>query len=1042
MNGALTDVIQLLVKKYPDALKEKDEWGRLPLQTAIMNDASLEAIQLLIKEYPDALKEKDEDGLLPLQRFIRRNDAKGLVLALLKDDMPVSEDGKIVEHCGSWFTCVTSDSPNAKDAVRQVLLPKHEGGSGFGKYIHALANVRDAEDNTALSGASKEARHEIYKYLLFCNRYKLHIGPPEHRTRTSVLLRAQDLDEKANYGAIFDNVDINKDGNLDKNELNSIEIAESIGLDPDLFLKGSDKKTISKAEFVAICKRELGDGPREVVIKLMQSKDHWERETKARADYELKPKYVVTALSNIPKEDEIAEAVEMGKGGLDAIEKNFLGGVKPGKYAIIMNAAERNLQQILFQEQPEIDDVRVILRQVFESVKHLHDQNLMHGDLKMSNIVRFRIDNKLRLIDFDASARIAKLGEEESFAGAKFSSAILPPEMIDRIVSDEKLKKFKEYWRTENDSDLSEKVKPKQHEKAHYVVKSYRTEDGEPVDNDLPYTLENASSSIDAWSLGVLAFTLLTKETLIPSTFVDDCASGAAMHALYSWGTQPKRLSELFKKIHDDAARDLVMKLLQYEPTNRPSISSLLEEHPFFNPQSNALLDDMYTLMKKEAKNRKDDRALLEKMHANILAVKKLGDESKAELFYTRSVLLKAIFEATEVNTPTTFIVLGEKLPDLSDAEREKLLDLIAKEDGSGVIIDTKYVSMTLSADQQDINLKGELKEYCEWAKLGLKVAAGDIDSAFGKMKDGIKDLTVREKMYLYLVDELTGEPVRAEGWPLEITKPSELVPKLLPLMMVGMRGLSICNGAAGLARIFFPGVPKVPKTVLKGARETVKLLKQESSVEEFAVVHKEVKGGTEEKKSVRGVSLREFEDFLNKNDPGLKEDKSGDFAGLQRIGDPEDGTALWTLLTDPEDIENALKKRVEQRKKEESEQRKEVEQLKEEVEKRKKEESEQRKEVEQRKEEVEQLKHNMHTNDTVKKKVEAEGGEKNEVDSSSRMPVEYPKEIAKLIETVAIAAAKEAATAAVKEATEAASASAASSSAAASPGNACCAIL
>ena len=38
-----------------------------------------------------------------------------------------------------------------------------------------------------------------------------------------------------------------------------------------------------------------------------------------------------------------------------------------------------------------------------------------------------------------------------------------------------------------------------------------------------------------------------------------------------------------------------------------------------------------------------------------------------------------------------------------------------------------------------------------------------------------------------------------------------------------------------------------------------------------------------------------------------MKDGKSGDFAGLQRIGDPEDGTALWTALTDREEIEKAL---------------------------------------------------------------------------------------------------------------------------------------
>ena len=64
----------------------------------------------------------------------------------------------------------------------------------------------------------------------------------------------------------------------------------------------------------------------------------------------------------------------------------------------------------------------------------------------------------------------------------------------------------------------------------------------------------------------------------------------------------------------------------------------------------------------------------------------------------------------------------------------------------------------------------------------------------------------------------------------------------------------------------------------------------------------------------MRGHSLRVFTDFLQKHDPGLKANTSGHFAGLQRIGDPNDGTALWTTLTDPQLIKTALEARTRER--------------------------------------------------------------------------------------------------------------------------------
>jgi len=477
----------------------------------------------------------------------------------------------------------------------------------------------------------------------------------------------------------------------------------------------------------------------------------------------------------------------------------------------------------------------------------------------------------------------------ESYAGAKFSSAILPPEMIERIETDEKLKEFNKYWEGENDKTLVAKVAPKQYMKqgivkSHYVVKSFRTEEGKPVYKGLPYDLVEASESIDRWALGALAFTLLTGKTLIPSTRDDDCDSGAAMHLLYSWGTKPDVLIELFKKIDDDAARDLVQQLLHREPASRPTVASLLEKHPFFHPES--VSPRQISEMNQRLNDVENKLQILIKLN-----------------FETRYVLLKAIFEATEVSTPTTFIVLNKKLPDKPSPDKVKnMMDII-------------------TADGPDVKIEGDLKTYhdqvtvgMKWVQgiksIGAKVAAGEWRAAFKTIEDGIKDLPVGGEMFLYLIDELTGEPVRADKWPIKITKPSKVVPKLLPVMQVGIRAMAIYNGVAGVAGMFGYPLPIVPEAWSKGAQESVELLKQESSVEQFGVVHAVVMDGSEVEKSVRGESLRVFVDFMKKK-------AGGDFAGLQRIGDPEDGTALWTTLTNPVDIEHALKQRAEQQKKE-----------------------------------------------------------------------------------------------------------------------------
>ena len=71
------------------------------------------------------------------------------------------------------------------------------------------------------------------------------------------------------------------------------------------------------------------------------------------------------------------------------------------------------------------------------------------------------------------------------------------------------------------------------------------------------------------------------------------------------------------------------------------------------------------------------------KQRALLLTIKKLSAENKTELRRTREVLMKGIFEATEVSKPTTFIVLKEELPEpTSEEEKEQLHreELLAQE--------------------------------------------------------------------------------------------------------------------------------------------------------------------------------------------------------------------------------------------------------------------------------------------------------------------------------------------------------------------------
>lgn len=560
----------------------------------------------------------------------------------------------------------------------------------------------------------------------------------------------------------------------------------------------------------------------------------------------------------------------------------------------------------------------------------------MHGDLKLLNVVRFRRDNRLRLIDLDAAAKIVPVGGEgESYTGAKFSSGVLPPEMFHALKQGE-AEALEAYWQGES-TELQAKVAPKSFSergvvKSVYAVKSFRTADGgKPVFGGLPYSEElvYASEKIDAWSLGVLAFVLLAGEPLVPLTRDDDCASGAAMRMLHAWGTQQGVVLERLEKVGDPAGRDLVSKLLQREPSARPSVKDALE-HVFFRTgrdgghvEQKEVLEQLQRIAEEQVRQGEEQR----KQTEMLIVVMELSIENKHELRRTREVLLKGIFEASEVVNPTTFVVVLKKLPEAPNKEEKaKLLKIAA--DGSGVTLGNDNFSVTFSEEMAGVGGKyaDTLNTGMKWLRrlktIGSKVAAGKVGEAFETIKEGLEDLVAGETMYLYLIDELTGEPVYDPSghYPIEITTPSDVVPKLLPVMQVGLRAMSVFNGAAGVARMFGYPVPKVPEAWAAGARESVALLKQESSMEQFSVVHeevvkdrdaKEITDTSKEQKSVRGASLRELQRFFEEHDA-----KKG-YAGLRRIAD-EDGTAVWTALTDSSAVKAAIEARAKERREEE----------------------------------------------------------------------------------------------------------------------------
>ena len=86
-----------------------------------------------------------------------------------------------------------------------------------------------------------------------------------------------------------------------------------------------------------------------------------------------------------------------------------------------MEPGNHNLQVIFNSERPDPLLIRMIGKNILECLDFIHSNNMMHGDIKLLNFVRFP-DQILRLIDFNASALLHSEDGRGIYAGAKFSS--------------------------------------------------------------------------------------------------------------------------------------------------------------------------------------------------------------------------------------------------------------------------------------------------------------------------------------------------------------------------------------------------------------------------------------------------------------------------------------------------------------------------------------------------------------------------------------------------------------------------------------------
>lgn len=733
-------------------------------------------------------------------------------------------------------------------------------------YLNAhieLASAKDVDGRKSLQVASSSNRGVLFPYVYFCGRYDIMDGPPLHRSASSIVVLADDHHVAEDYRDVYSE----HRGNVERALLRLNALGYDKAADHDVtsaYLRQTNRSDLTQDEFVSYCENALGK-MRKVAVKFMLHQDQYSREKQCRQAFETNDscaKFVLNLLEGPqPAVLEAAIAHLVIDFGNSKIQ------MKDYKYVIIMPAADRSLDAIYTSELPDEDHVRMMMKEVAESLRHCHENGIIHCDLKMLNIVR--VNGRMKLIDFDAACK------RDSFACSKFSSSILPPEMFCELVSEEEERKVELYWSSIcTDAamiDLRRKVEPKKSWSGVFCVKAFYSGAG-PSLEDLPYKLVRATPQLDIWSFGVMLYMLCAREFPLSVSRDGDLVGPLDMKTVATWEQDDIQLLVCQKFKSDPVLADLLLKLLHPDPGKRLQSVGKVLLHPYFmlpkdRQGDGDLIKEMNDRTKRIEEDGKKNLQLSLEIKKITTEVNQISIKTLSQIRRTERVLLRGQFEAADVTVPSSFVIVNTRLQPSNPSK---------------------------SSVPNTSSTSAPLRFLEKLSKVGMAISGGP-DS----LTDAMKELLIDEEFYLYLLDERTMMPVVVEEdkiYPIKITTPAEFVPKMLPLMKVGLKAAALLNGASGVARILGYPLPCVPAKYMEMAKKAVGKLDNKSSVAEFDIMQscldsepQEMSGnGERANESARGAPLRELARFLREHDPERT------YSGLRRVATPL-GDCCWT---------------------------------------------------------------------------------------------------------------------------------------------------
>jgi len=241
----------------------------------------------------------------------------------------------------------------------------------------------------------------------------------------------------------------------------------------------------------------------------------------------------------------------------------------------------------------------------------------------------------------------------------------------------------------------------------------------------------------------------------------------------------------------------------------------------------------------KQVKYHKEVKNLINTIEKRTLDLAKMSIKVYTKLQITEKVLLRAVMEATEVNVPTTFIILPEK------------------------------ITTSQSINDDDGKTKGDQ-------------IISFINALVGNFKNAALSVGYKE-VYFYLIDEFTGKlvipDVDDDIYPIaiQVNVDGSLLQSIAPYVAIGLKFISTVNSITGMINYLGYPVPTIP---LDDSTQAF--------IQKFADGDNSNNSDAAVVTTTRGAALRELNNFY------LTFDAKGSFCQLRRVV-ARTGQFIWT---------------------------------------------------------------------------------------------------------------------------------------------------